>query len=134
MTSQVFPGMIAMFWQRLAQRLPEHGKDPATVPTIEYHNINVGSDRGACLEESKRFLDAYYGPVFSPAMVEAWTATGTPEQCVAPLEALFAAGIERVTLRATARDQKAQYRRMIDDVLPRVSTVASRARDRAKEI
>jgi alkanesulfonate monooxygenase SsuD/methylene tetrahydromethanopterin reductase-like flavin-dependent oxidoreductase (luciferase family) len=134
MTSQVFPGMIAAFWQRLTQRLQDHGRDPATFPTIEYHNINIGSDRAACLEESKRFLDAYYGPVFSPSMVEAWTAAGTPEQCVAHLEGLFASGIERVTLRATAWDQKAQYRRMVDDVLPRVGTTASWARERAKEI
>jgi alkanesulfonate monooxygenase SsuD/methylene tetrahydromethanopterin reductase-like flavin-dependent oxidoreductase (luciferase family) len=120
MTSQVFPGMIAAFWGRLQDALRRCGKNPAAFPTIEYHNINIGPDRQACLEESKRFLDAYYGPVFAPPMVEAWTAAGTPNQCVAHLDQLLADGIKQITLRITSWDQQSHYRRVIEEVLPRV--------------
>ena len=113
--------MLAGYWNRLREVLPEHQKDPETFPTIEYHNINIGADRDGCLEESKRFLDEYYGPVFAPPMVEAWTAAGTPDECVAHLDQLVAAGAQQITLRITAWDQAGQYRRMIEEVLPRVS-------------
>ena len=122
MTSQLFPGMIASYWDRLSQVLSENGKDPAEFPTIEYHNINIGSDRQQCLEESKKFLDAYYGPVFTPQMVESWTAAGTPDECVEHLDELLAAGAKQITLRITSWDQPGQYRRMIEEVLPRVGS------------
>lgn len=120
MTSQLFPGMLAAYWQRLQEALPEQGKDPASFPTMEYHNFNIGTDRTACLEESKRFLDAYYGPVFAPSMVEAWTAAGTPDECVAHLQQLVADGARQITLRATSWGQSGQIRRLIEEVLPRV--------------
>ncbi len=120
MTSQLFPGMLAGYWSRLSEVLAENGKDPDAFPTIEYHNVNIGSEREACLEESKRFLDEYYGPVFSPPMVEAWTAAGTPDDCVKHLNALVADGAKQITLRMTAWDQQGQYRRLIEEVLPRV--------------
>jgi alkanesulfonate monooxygenase SsuD/methylene tetrahydromethanopterin reductase-like flavin-dependent oxidoreductase (luciferase family) len=130
MTSNVFPGMLGAYWRRLEQRLREHGKDAAAFPTIEYHNINIGADREACLAESKRFLDQYYGPIFPPQMVEAWTAAGTPDQCVAHLDRLLADGAKQITLRITAWDQRGQYRRMVEEVLPRVGKVREPAAGR----
>ena len=120
MTCQLFPNMLANYWQRLAELLPEYGKDPDTFPTMEYHNINIGSDREECLEESKRFLDEYYGPVFAPPMVEAWTAAGTPDECVAHLEQIAVDGAKQFTLRITSWDQQGQYERLVNEVLPRV--------------
>ena len=121
MTSQLFPGMLASYWNRLSEVLAENGKDPDAFPTMEYHNINIGADRQACLEESKKFLDAYYGPVFSPAMVESWTAAGTPDECVEHLEGLRRDGAKQITLRMTSWNQTDQYERLIAEVLPRVA-------------
>jgi alkanesulfonate monooxygenase SsuD/methylene tetrahydromethanopterin reductase-like flavin-dependent oxidoreductase (luciferase family) len=88
---------------------------------MAYHNVNINEDRQAALEESKRFLDAYYGPVFSPVMVETWTAAGSPVECVEQLRALGRAGAKQITLRITGPKQQEQFKRLIGEVLPRVN-------------
>jgi alkanesulfonate monooxygenase SsuD/methylene tetrahydromethanopterin reductase-like flavin-dependent oxidoreductase (luciferase family) len=120
MTVNIFPKLFAANWAKLSQYLKDEGKDPAAYPNIAYHNININADRSAALEESKRFLDEYYGPVFAPPMVEAWTAAGTPEQCAARLRELAADGAKAIALRITGWDQKGQYERLVKEVLPRV--------------
>jgi alkanesulfonate monooxygenase SsuD/methylene tetrahydromethanopterin reductase-like flavin-dependent oxidoreductase (luciferase family) len=121
MTVQHKPDRIAGLWKDLKALLIEEGRDPDAFPTLAYHNINVNPDRKAALEESKRFLDNYYGPVFSESAVEAWTASGTPEQCAEQLAALYNDGTKNITLRITSWDQKDQLQRVINDVLPLVS-------------
>jgi alkanesulfonate monooxygenase SsuD/methylene tetrahydromethanopterin reductase-like flavin-dependent oxidoreductase (luciferase family) len=121
MTVNIFPGMFAANWAKLSEELKEEGKNPAAYPNIEYHNININPDRNAALEESKRFLDEYYGPVFAPQMVEAWTAAGTPAQCVEDLNRLVREGAKAITLRVTGWDQRGQFERMVNEVLPRVN-------------
>jgi alkanesulfonate monooxygenase SsuD/methylene tetrahydromethanopterin reductase-like flavin-dependent oxidoreductase (luciferase family) len=120
MTTRLAPGFAASNWASIAGYLKDEGRDPARFPTMAYHNINLNPDRTAALEESKRFLDAYYGPVFTPAMVEAWTAAGTPAQCVEHLRGLFAEGPKTVTLRITSWQQREQFDRLVGDVLPRL--------------
>jgi alkanesulfonate monooxygenase SsuD/methylene tetrahydromethanopterin reductase-like flavin-dependent oxidoreductase (luciferase family) len=117
MSANPFPGLFAANWEKLAGYLKDEGKDPAAYPTIAYHNINLNPDRTAALEESKRFLDAYYGPVFAPQMVEAWTAAGTPEQCREDLLRLHREGAKTIALRITSWDQKGQYARLVNEVL-----------------
>lgn len=121
MTAQVFPGMFADNWLKLSEYLKQEGRDPETYPNMAYHNVNLNTDRQAALEESKHFLDEYYGPVFAPQMVEAWTAAGSPAQCIADLRALAQAGAKRITLRITGWKQKEQYQRLVDEVLPYVN-------------
>jgi alkanesulfonate monooxygenase SsuD/methylene tetrahydromethanopterin reductase-like flavin-dependent oxidoreductase (luciferase family) len=95
---------------------------------MAYHNVNLNPDRQAALEESKRFLDAYYGPVFTPAMVEAWTAAGSPEQCLEHLHGVFAEGPRAVTLRITSWQQAEQFDRLVGDLLPRLAERAPSSR------
>jgi alkanesulfonate monooxygenase SsuD/methylene tetrahydromethanopterin reductase-like flavin-dependent oxidoreductase (luciferase family) len=120
MTVQMFPKMFAGNWSRLSAALRAEGRDPESFGNIEYHNININPDRNAALAESKRFLDQYYGPVFAPEMVEAWTAAGTPEQCSEHLRDLANDGAKAITLRITSWDQKGQFERLVKEVLPRV--------------
>jgi alkanesulfonate monooxygenase SsuD/methylene tetrahydromethanopterin reductase-like flavin-dependent oxidoreductase (luciferase family) len=121
MSANAFPGLFAANWEKLAVYLKEAGKDPATYPTIAYHNININPDRDAALQESKRFLDEYYGPVFAPPMVEGWTAAGTPKQCAEDLRAIARAGAKTITLRITSWDQAGQFQRLVHEVLPLVN-------------
>jgi alkanesulfonate monooxygenase SsuD/methylene tetrahydromethanopterin reductase-like flavin-dependent oxidoreductase (luciferase family) len=121
MSANAFPGLFAANWEKLAEYLKEAGKDPASFPTIAYHNININPDRDAALHESKRFLDEYYGPVFAPPMVEGWTAAGTPTQCAEDLRALARSGAKAITLRITSWDQAGQFQRLVHEVLPLVN-------------
>jgi alkanesulfonate monooxygenase SsuD/methylene tetrahydromethanopterin reductase-like flavin-dependent oxidoreductase (luciferase family) len=121
MSANAFPGLFAANWEKLAVYLKEAGKDPTTYPTIAYHNVNINPDRDAALQESKRFLDEYYGPVFAPPMVEGWTAAGTPKQCAEDLRAIARAGAKAITLRITSWDQAGQFQRLVHEVLPLVN-------------
>ncbi len=106
----------------LREQAAAAGRDPATIETHLYHNINVNEDNAAALDESKRFLDTYYEPqVFSPDMVANWVATGSPEECVEHLRTYQEMGIDEVTLRITAWDQFGQLRRVLNEVLPRLN-------------
>ena len=120
MTVQLFPGSLRSTWTRITEYLRDEGRDPALFPNMAYHNVNVNPDRQAALEESKKFLDAYYGPVFTPQMVESWTAAGPPAECVEHLRALKRDGARTITLRITGWQQEAQYERLVNEVLPRV--------------
>lgn len=120
MTTRLGLGFARDNWMGIERYLKDEGRDPGAFPTMAYHNVNLNPDRQAALEESKRFLDAYYGPAFSPQMVEAWTAAGTPAQCVEHLRGLFAEGPKSVTLRITSWRQADQFERLADEVLPRL--------------
>lgn len=120
MTVPSFPNMIRDLGAILKGHLVALGKDPDTYPITGYVNANVGSERNECLDESFRFLEAYYGPVFSEEMTESWTAAGTPEQCAARLREYFDQGATHLTIRMTAWDQPTQVRRLIEEVLPLV--------------
>lgn len=98
----------------------ELGRAPASIETHLYHNVNVNEDQGAALEESKRFLDAYYMLDMDPKRVRSWTAAGTVQQCVEHLAPYAEMGIDEVTLRITGWDQEGQLARLTGDVLPRL--------------
>jgi len=118
MTTRLAAGLARTNWSGIASALRQQGRDPDGFPTMAYHNVNLNPDRQAALEESKRFLDAYYGPVFSPQMVEAWTAAGTAKQCVSHLHELLAEGPKSVTLRITSWRQTEQFERLVGELLP----------------
>ncbi len=120
MSAQTNPKAFGTNWSKISELLKQEGRDPASFPNIAYYNININPDRQAALEESKRFLDKYYGPIFTPTMVEAWTASGTPHQCIEQLRELIGDGAKSITLRITSWQQKEQFKRMVQEVLPYV--------------
>jgi alkanesulfonate monooxygenase SsuD/methylene tetrahydromethanopterin reductase-like flavin-dependent oxidoreductase (luciferase family) len=121
MTANVGFGLFDMLYAKLREALRRAGKDADTFPNMLYHNININPDRQAGLEESKKFLDAYYGPVFTPEMVDAWTVSGSPAECVDQIRALRDKGGQSITFRITSWDQRGQYERMAGEVLPEVN-------------
>jgi alkanesulfonate monooxygenase SsuD/methylene tetrahydromethanopterin reductase-like flavin-dependent oxidoreductase (luciferase family) len=99
----------------------EMARDPKTIEIHLYHNINVNADQSAALEESKKFLEAYYMIPYAPERVASWTAAGDPGQCVEHLLEYARMGVDEVTLRCTSWDQMGQLERVIRDVLPRLN-------------
>lgn len=94
------------------------GRDPATIETSLYHNINLNPDREAALAESKRFLDAYYSTDYTRAAVEGFVALGSPEQAVEHLKRLEQIGFDEVELRITSWNQREQMAQLIEEVAP----------------
>lgn len=121
MSVHLAPKMFASLRTKLNGFLETDKRDPNTFPNILYHNINIGTDRQTSLDESQKFLDAYYGPgIFSPSMVEAWTAAGSPQECIEHLRELVSDGVRGITLRLTSWQQREQYDRLVNEVLPHV--------------
>lgn len=102
----------------LREQAAAMGRDPATIETHLYHNINVNEDQQAALDESKRFLDIYYTEDYSPEFVNGWVATGSPEQCAEHLRVYQEMGFDEVTVRVTGWDQFGQLQRVINEVIP----------------
>jgi alkanesulfonate monooxygenase SsuD/methylene tetrahydromethanopterin reductase-like flavin-dependent oxidoreductase (luciferase family) len=119
-TSLYDPEDVGWRMRELKRLAVEAGRDPSTIETHLYHNINVNEDRQAAIDESKRFLDTYYTMDYSREYVAGWTATGSPEQCVEHLRVYKEMGFDEVTLRMTGWDQFGQLERVTREVLPRL--------------
>ena len=98
----------------------ELGRDYDAFETCLYHNINVNEDRETARQEAKQFLDEYYMTNFSWEMVDRWTATGSPEECVEQLRQYQAYGFKEVAIRCAGPDQFGQLKRVMEEVLPRL--------------
>jgi alkanesulfonate monooxygenase SsuD/methylene tetrahydromethanopterin reductase-like flavin-dependent oxidoreductase (luciferase family) len=83
-----------------------------------YYNINVNDNRDIALEESKRFLDSYYSVNYHRELIEAWVAMGTPAECIRKIREYIDAGASTITLRLTGYEQKHQFKRVTEEVLP----------------
>ena len=118
MTNKLSPAEFRVEFARVRALVREEGRDPVTLGSALYHNINVNEDRAKALEESKAFLDAYYTATFTPRFVEQWTVAGTPRQCVADLQAYFDAGVGHMALRLASWDQPGQLKRFLGEVAP----------------
>ena len=117
--AEVFPRVQ----QQLMEALKKEGRDPAAFPTAFYHNINIGQSRSDCLADTKQFVDAYYGrAVPNDALLDERTVGGTPEECVDQLLQLAATGAHHIALRPTSFRQESQFRRLLEDVLPAVTS------------
>ncbi len=121
MSVQLAPKLFSTLREKLYGFLEAEKRDPDTFPNTLYHNINIGSDRQKSLDESQKFLDAYYGPgIFSESMTAAWTAAGSPEECIEHLRELISEGARGITFRLTSWQQREQYERLVNEVLPHV--------------
>lgn len=116
-------GLEDLSWriQEVKREVVDCGKELASYPISVYHNININEDRQAALEESRRFLETYYVPQrFSSQMISDWCAIGSPSECVDHLAQIRDAGATQICLRMTSWDQKRQYQRLVDEVLPQL--------------
>ena len=118
MTNKLSPEEFALQFGRIRAMAREEGRDPATIGSALYHNLNVNEDRAAALEESKAFLDAYYSAKFSPAFVEGWTVAGSPKECVEQFRRYFDAGLGHMSIRLSSWNQRGQLQRFLTEVAP----------------
>ncbi|MBL8127753.1 MAG: LLM class flavin-dependent oxidoreductase [Chloroflexia bacterium] len=112
------PHELAWRLQDIREQAEEAGRDPASIETSLYHNINLNPDREAALAESKRYLDIYYTADYTRQAVEQFVALGTPEQAVEHLKRIEQLGFDEVTLRITSWNQREQMERLIAEVAP----------------
>jgi alkanesulfonate monooxygenase SsuD/methylene tetrahydromethanopterin reductase-like flavin-dependent oxidoreductase (luciferase family) len=118
MTTRDTPESLAQNIEKIRQYAREEGRELG--PDFEvalYYNINVNEDYEAALQESKRFLDAYYTTNYSREFLENWVALGSPQRCIDKLQSFIDAGATTITLRLTSYSQDNQFKRVTDEVL-----------------
>jgi alkanesulfonate monooxygenase SsuD/methylene tetrahydromethanopterin reductase-like flavin-dependent oxidoreductase (luciferase family) len=118
MTNKLSPSEFAEQFGRIRAMAKEEGRDPQALGSALYHNINVNEDRQAALEETKKFLDAYYTANFTAKFVEQWTIAGAPKSCAEQLRAYADAGLGHMALRLGSWDQNHQLKRFLGEVMP----------------
>jgi alkanesulfonate monooxygenase SsuD/methylene tetrahydromethanopterin reductase-like flavin-dependent oxidoreductase (luciferase family) len=117
-TSISDPDELAWRLQDVRAQAQELGRDPNSIETHLYHNVNLNEDREAALAESKRFLDLYYTADYTRQALESWVALGSPAEVVEHLKVYERLGFDEVAVRITAWDQRGQLDRLIAEVLP----------------
>lgn len=123
-TSIADPDDLAWRLRDLRAHLEAEGRDPDGFETHLYHNVNINESQSQAYEESKRFLETYYGEEFSPARIRRWCALGSPDECIEHLLEYKRLGFSEVTLRLTSWDQEAQFQRLAAEVLPALKEAA----------
>jgi len=119
MTHSVSREGFTKSWEMVLDSAREAGRDTAKFDHVLYHHINVGDDAEACLQDSKRFLDLYYGANYTTERLEGWLTYGSPKQCIEDLKQWKAAGCRRITFRlSTMSDPTTPLKRVTDEVLP----------------
>ncbi len=119
MTTAKSPDEVRRSLELIRRYADEEGRAlPAGFEVCHYYNINVNEDREAGFQETKRFLDSYYGVDYSRPFLERWVAMGSPAECIENLRQFVDAGTTTITLRLTGYDQERQFKRVTEEVLP----------------
>jgi alkanesulfonate monooxygenase SsuD/methylene tetrahydromethanopterin reductase-like flavin-dependent oxidoreductase (luciferase family) len=99
------------------------GRDPDTLDSSLYFNINLNPDYETAIDETTRFLELYYGGEWPRERVVRWTAAGTPEQAIEHLQQYYRVGVKEVTVRITSWDQDGQFDQVLRDVIPAIKAL-----------
>jgi alkanesulfonate monooxygenase SsuD/methylene tetrahydromethanopterin reductase-like flavin-dependent oxidoreductase (luciferase family) len=103
----------------IEQTASEIGKDLSNFEVAIHGMVNINDDRQAAYAEAKDYFHHYYGPTYPPeALIKVWLAHGPPADCARLIQEWIDMGITTPVLRFTAKNQRAQVTRFIDDVLP----------------
>jgi alkanesulfonate monooxygenase SsuD/methylene tetrahydromethanopterin reductase-like flavin-dependent oxidoreductase (luciferase family) len=120
MTSVLTPEAFQTAWGRIQNYAREYGRDPAAMESCIHQQVNINEDRDAAREESIRFLEIYYDPLFARKSVDLWVSCGSVEQVAESLRGYVQAGVDVLTVRFTSWSQEAQLTRFMREVMPRV--------------
>ena len=122
MTTFQPPAIVEEYMADIRRYADEDGRElPDDFEVAVYYNINVNDDRQAALDESRKYLEAYYTTTYTDEALDLWVAMGTAEQCIADIQRYVDAGATTITLRLVGYDQQAMYERVVDEVLPAFS-------------
>jgi probable F420-dependent oxidoreductase len=103
----------------LREALAKQGRDPATFPIAKRVYVAVDDDTDRARRAIAAELDRYYGYGGRHGLAPVAVA-GTPDECVAGLRAVVAAGAGMILLNPLV-DHAAQLERLAAEVIPRLT-------------
>jgi alkanesulfonate monooxygenase SsuD/methylene tetrahydromethanopterin reductase-like flavin-dependent oxidoreductase (luciferase family) len=97
----------------------EAGRDPAAVGAAVVAFACVDTDGERAREQTRRHLSARYGQPFEPCHVERLCVAGTPDECVARVDAYLEAGATHVVFNPAVPTARLvdQCERLYEDVV-----------------
>jgi len=102
--------------ERTAQEI---GKDLSNFEVAIHGMVNINDDKELAYRQSKDYFNHYYGPTYPPeSLIKVWLAHGPPKACAQLIQEWLDMGITTPVLRFTSKDQPAQVKRFIEEVLP----------------
>ncbi|MCH7479167.1 MAG: LLM class flavin-dependent oxidoreductase [SAR324 cluster bacterium] len=118
MTTQASPEQFSRSWAEIRESAARNGRNPDSLESSLYYNINMNDNREEAFSESKRFLDQYYSADFTVEDIDRWTAYGAPATCAEKIREFADAGVQTMIIRFTSYSQMAQLQRFIEEVVP----------------
>jgi alkanesulfonate monooxygenase SsuD/methylene tetrahydromethanopterin reductase-like flavin-dependent oxidoreductase (luciferase family) len=118
MTTLLSPDQLREGLKVIREEAAKVGRDPDSLETALYYNINVTDDEEKGFRESKDFLDKYYMANYAPQIVNSWVALGRREKCIKRLEEYIDAGARVITLRMTTTQQMEMVKKVAKEILP----------------
>ena len=113
------PSVVAQYLGEIRAYAKEENRVlPDDFEVAVYYHVNVNENYDDALTETKRYLDDYYTEDYSPEFVDMWAAVGPVERCIKEIQAFIDAGATTITLRLSGYDQKRQYERVTQEILP----------------
>jgi probable F420-dependent oxidoreductase len=113
-TTEQFAGYVRLIRAALA----ELGRDPDTFPIAKRVYVAVDDDPARARQRMSDALDRYYGYSGRAGLVSV-AVTGPPDECVAGLREVVAAGAGTILLNPLF-DDAAQLERLAAEVIPRI--------------
>ena len=118
MTHSVTPQTFFKAWEKILKAARESNKQEENMDNALVVNICINDDPSIALEEAGSFLADYYNIQFSTDRTRDWTAHGPPRDCARALAEYKGSGVKHIALRIASRDQKGQFDRFLNDVVP----------------
>ena len=116
------PQSFTADWQSLRVFGNEMRRDARDLHRCLYTTLNVNADVAQAARELHAFIESYYGIPYEVQATRNGLCAGSPEQCIAWLEAFIAAGAQTVVVRFGSPDQTGQLVRFAREVLPHVQS------------
>ena len=114
------PQAFTADWERLQVLGQAMGRDARDLHRCLYTTLNVNADFVQAERELRAFIESYYGIPYEVQATRNGLCAGSPEQCIAWLQAFIDAGAQTIVIRFGSPDQTGQLVRFAKEVLPNV--------------
>lgn len=112
----VEPTTYATALDRIRELLTDAGRSPGAFDPALYLDVVIDRDEDRAIETARQFYDQYYPArgELTEEEVRHHGVFGAPEDVAARLDAYNDAGVDRLVVRFTASEQRAQLRQFLD--------------------
>jgi alkanesulfonate monooxygenase SsuD/methylene tetrahydromethanopterin reductase-like flavin-dependent oxidoreductase (luciferase family) len=118
---------VAAAREQIGAAQDRQGIERIDLPITAYTGIGIGENRESVVDDAIDFFGRYYGPgIFTKESIGYAGIFGSPQQCIDELSELVQSGVDHLTLRLPSFQPRAQFERLVTEVLPVVAAESAR--------